>query len=714
MAASYENFELRFERTTIGYKASVDTPAGQAQNEFAAPFSEAEVDAFFKQVGEALNQAREITLSAPGSSVSLGVFQKLGEKLFNTVFSGEVRDLLERTLGLLEKEGKHVRLRLHLNGVPELAQLPWEYLYHRDFLALSAETPIVRYLDVPQTIKPLSVKPPLKILVVIAGPSDYPKLNVEAEWEQLQKALSELSSRGLVALKRLAKPTVDDLQQELRREDYHIFHFIGHGDFDPGTRAGTLLFEDEQGQGRKVPSQVLKILLHDETTLRLAILNACKGARTSKQDPLLGMAQGLVTAGLPAVIAMQFAISDAGAIAFARSLYQALADNVPLESALSEARKTMFANQPPNTLAEWGTPVLFMRAEEGTLLELAYSEALSGLASLTELARTSPEVQRAVVSYRNDFTTARKDIDVLGNYKDLHDQLHQLQYNCYSLIVSKIRSVTTPASGAVADELRSDDALLENSEVTLLNLIENIRRIIGKGSFANYDTAWLSYLEQAHEALGQTLLTWDISNLKRVRSYLDRVLNIQPSKINAELEFTARNLNLPQVVKDMTALRDNLSLLKLESKTVMQFASGVEALMRLDERLASLLRQHAAWQTIDTYLRTLLDSGIKTRLETDPDLFKDDWRELIQGKAAGLSKDVADGLSGRLNDYATKIEEAMTQRNAALLERQLELYRRCVGLRFFRVDADLKTACDELRKVGEPLDALLGMLEVVT
>ncbi len=438
-----------------------------------------------------------------------------------------------------------------------------------------------------------------------------------------------------------------------------------------------------------------------------------RGQEPSKQDPLVGMAQGLVTAGVPAVIAMQFAISDALAIAFARSLYQALADNVPLEHALSEARKTMFASQAPNSLAEWGTPVLFMRAEEGSLLELAYSEALSGLASLTELAKTSPEVQRAVVSYRNGFTTARKDIEVLGNYKDLHDQLHQLQYSCYNLIVNKLRTVTT--SAAVADGLRSDDVLLETSKVTLLHLTDNMRRIIGQGSFTNYDTSWLSHLEQAHEALSQTLLTWDLNNLKRVRRDLDRVLNKEPSKINSELEFTAKHLKLPQVVTDMISLRDHLASLKLEPKTVTHFASGVEALVRLDKRLTALLQQHAAWQTIDTDLRLLLlNGGIETRLETDPDLVQDDWRELIREKVEQLSRGVSDDLSGQLNEYAAKIEEALKERNAALLERHLELYRRCVGLRFFRVDADLKTACDELRKVGDPLDALLGILEVVS
>ena len=44
------------------------------------------------------------------------------------------------------------------------------------FLA-PVETPIVRYLDLPQRIRPLAVTPPLRVLAMISSPDDYPQLD---------------------------------------------------------------------------------------------------------------------------------------------------------------------------------------------------------------------------------------------------------------------------------------------------------------------------------------------------------------------------------------------------------------------------------------------------------------------------------------------------------------------------------------------------------
>ncbi len=705
-ALSYENFDLRLEPSLSGYLLSVSSPAGEARSELT-PFAEAELDAFLSQAIGFLG--REISLSTPQDGVTPETFKAFGHKLFERVFSGEVLGRFERSLGLLEGSGKHLRLRLYLEGVPELAGLPWEYLHQHDFLSLSSETPIVRYLEAPQRIKPLAVKPPLNILVVIASPSEYPKLQVEREWAGLEQALADLQKRGLVKLKRLGRATLDALQQELPRDAYHVFHFIGHGDFDPDTRAGALLFEEADGRARKVSASVLKTFLRDESSLRLAVLNACKGARSSQQDPFAGTAQSLLSAGVPAVVAMQFAVSDEAAITFSGSFYRALADSLPIDTALGEARKTMFAAAERSV--EWGTPVLFLRAEDGVILNLAYDEALGGLAALAELLHTAPEVRDAARRYRDDFTTARRDIDSLGDYKDLHDQLHKLHYQCYRLIVGKLRSATVPVGGALPEEWRGDDTFLETSEVDLLNILETLRAIVERDSFPAYDTSWLPYLEQAHEALKEATRNLDLGALKRVRSYLERVLNIQPANLNKELEFTARKLDLPQVVRDMTELRDTLERLRSGDRTVIQFAGGVEALTRLDGRLQLLLSQHVAWQTIDTYLRTLLDSGLGARLEREAELLAEDWRDLIRDKAEALTRDRQDGLSKRLREHAATVEAALSHKKSADLERALELYRHCVGLLFYGVDADLKRACDDLRKVGEPLEAILGVLE---
>ena len=104
-----------------------------------------------------------------------------------------------------------------------------------------------------------------------------------------------------------------------------------------------LLLEDEQGRGRPVSGADLGVILHDARTLRLAVLNACEGARTSASDPFAGTAQSLVQQGIPAVIAMQFEITDEAAITFAQSFYAALVDGYPVDAALAEARKAIFA-----------------------------------------------------------------------------------------------------------------------------------------------------------------------------------------------------------------------------------------------------------------------------------------------------------------------------------------------------------------------------------
>jgi hypothetical protein len=107
--------------------------------------------------------------------------------------------------------------------------------------------------------------------------------------------------------------------------------------------------------------------MHDERTLRLAVLNACEGARTSRADPFAGAAQSLVQQGVPAVIAMQFEITDQAAVVFTHEFYAALADSYPVDAALAEARKAIFAQ---GNDVEWGTPVLTMRAPDGRIFNV--------------------------------------------------------------------------------------------------------------------------------------------------------------------------------------------------------------------------------------------------------------------------------------------------------------------------------------------------------
>jgi len=383
------DFDLTFQRTANGYRAQVlGSPAGQASVEFVLPFKEFEIENFLLRFGRPRQPVRGL------ASSQLGEARSFGSRLFEAAFSGEVRSCLRSSLDEAQRQDLGLRIRLRLTDAPELNDLPWEFLLYpsRDrFLALSAETPLVRYLELSERIRPLEVKPPLKVLTVISSPTDYPPLDVESERRKLQESMAELQERNLLVLSRLESPTLPDLQRWLRRETCHIFHFIGHGGFNSRTEDGLLLFMDEKGRGREVTGQTLGTLLHDHRPLRLAVLNACEGARTSLTDPFAGVAQSLVQQGIPAVVAMQFEITDKAAITFSQELYAAVVDGYPVDAALAEARKALFL---AGHELEWGTPVLYMRSPDGRIFDIA-SAVAAAKPEQSELRPASAEAKPA-------------------------------------------------------------------------------------------------------------------------------------------------------------------------------------------------------------------------------------------------------------------------------------------------------------------------------
>jgi hypothetical protein len=296
--------------------------------------------------------------------------EQVGGELFRAVFQGE---LLKAFQGCLAEArgGPGLRIRLRLNDVPHLAELPWEYLYDaegRGFLALSGRTPVVRYLELSESLGTLLVEPPLRVLAVISTPQGYRELaEADEEWRRLGEALEPLLASGLIEVERLESPTLAALGERLQTGlPVHVLHFVGHGGFSELRGEGVLVFEDGAGNGVPVGGPSLAYLLQDHPSLRLAVLNACNGARASREDTFAGTAQVLVQHGVPAVIAMQSEVMDETACSFAGKFYLGLAAGLPVDACVGEVRRALAAEHNP----EWGTPVLYLRATDGRLFAL--------------------------------------------------------------------------------------------------------------------------------------------------------------------------------------------------------------------------------------------------------------------------------------------------------------------------------------------------------
>jgi hypothetical protein len=191
-----------------GYHAEVTETAG---GDGSAVFTRAELPLDSLSAGPADVPATDRLLSsAPGAmSYAFGLrrppdvatAKNYGGRLFEAVFKGTLRDNLVTSRGSAQKDKAVLRLRLNLTDVPELAVLPWEYLFHKDlslFFGYDTKPPtvIVRYLNLPEPIEDLTVKSPLRVLVMLSKPSDAEHLEVDLEWQQLAAVLTEPDSPG--------------------------------------------------------------------------------------------------------------------------------------------------------------------------------------------------------------------------------------------------------------------------------------------------------------------------------------------------------------------------------------------------------------------------------------------------------------------------------------------------------------------------------------
>lgn len=370
----YEDFEIEVQRELSSghgsqYPVSViRSPAGETRSTMIFPFHR-------EQLAHALLRLEHALLRSGGQRRSVPTpdetaVEEFGSMLFNALIQGEVRTCYDVSLERANLAGRGLRLKLRINA-PELAALPWEFMYDARrgrYLALSKRTPIVRYLELPQSLRPLAAPTPLRILGMIANPSNLDPLDIAHEKQRMEKAVEELSARGLVELTWLEGETWRDLQRAMYEGPWHIFHFVGHGYYDPGSDEGYVALADESGRAQPLSATKLAHLLTDHPSLRLVLLNVCEGAKSGEHSLFSSTASILVRQGLPAVLAMQYQITDHAAIECARSFYQALAFGLPVDAAVAEARKGI-SLQVTNSL-EWGVPVLYMRTDDGALFEI--------------------------------------------------------------------------------------------------------------------------------------------------------------------------------------------------------------------------------------------------------------------------------------------------------------------------------------------------------
>ena len=344
----------------------VASPAGEA-----SATVELDADALLARRG--LLQQAVLASAVPSRRVLPETEQpvrEVGQVLFAGLLgTGEVAGRYRAAAAVAAERGEGLRVVLRID-TPALAGLPWEAMYDQAAGAyVCRQDQLVRHVPVASVPAPLRVRPPLRILGVVSSPRGLPALDVDKEQDQLARALARPAGQGLAELHWAPSATWADLQDLLLDGEWHVLHFIGHGDFDPDRDEGVLALTREDGRADLVAAHRLVDLLRQARPMpRLVVLNSCSGAAAGVSDLFSGTAAALVRGGVCAVAAMQYEISDPAAVAFARGFYAAIARGRGVDDAVSSGRVAILGLS--DRTLEWVTPVLYLRGHDTRLFTL--------------------------------------------------------------------------------------------------------------------------------------------------------------------------------------------------------------------------------------------------------------------------------------------------------------------------------------------------------
>ncbi len=330
---------------------------------------------------------------------------ELGHQLYNALFYGSLRDSWMMAQAIAQNQRQVLRLRLGLKG-NRLPRLPWEVLHAGDRpLATGTDVAFSRYQLNTRLWRPHQpflpkLNQPLKILMVISGPSDQETLELLQEASHLQEELRSRSPNELPAIQLtiLEQPGREQLTQALEQGQYQIFHYAGHSNL--GESGGDVyLVSNKTGLTETLNGDDLAGLLVNNG-VQVAVFNSCRGAYTAAsagrgtdKGNEGNLAEALVKRGVPGVLAMAERIPDEVALTLTRLLYRNLNQGYPIDLSLSRARQGLISAYGSNQLY-WALPVLYLHPEFDGFLTSDTPQNREKRLDLPEIADTPlPKVQ---------------------------------------------------------------------------------------------------------------------------------------------------------------------------------------------------------------------------------------------------------------------------------------------------------------------------------
>ena len=289
-----------------------------------------------------------------------------GHSLFESVFPKAVKEAFITYLGR-RREGEGVRICISTQS-NVLGEWVWEILCNElnpaiNFLALDPKTPVIRITRVGHVTYDRPLQLPLRMLIVLASPGSLKKIDVGLIRESLRDAFDpKLIIADYLGFDDQGGANYDSLQEKIAGQatPYDVVHIIAHGLLETGEEGQVAFTRPEDGGRQKISASSLAGLFRERGVV-LVVLQSCQsGAVDPTVNSFSGVAQQLVAAGVPAVLAMQDIVEQDVAADFIGKLYKRwISAGTRFEDALTQARQSL--NQKyRESIAPWAIPVFYI------------------------------------------------------------------------------------------------------------------------------------------------------------------------------------------------------------------------------------------------------------------------------------------------------------------------------------------------------------------
>jgi hypothetical protein len=344
-----------------------------------------------------------------------------------------------------------------------------------------------------------------------------------------------------------------------------------------------------------------------------------------------------------------------------------------------------------DALRGWGEQVEDLPNDEEFSAVGQLNDALHDVANLMY----KPSLRSDLSIYQETFDFLNNQIIVLKIYKDLHDQLHQLHFGCYRLIVIGARQF--PRSRSFIESLRL-------YTISLQQIVDSLWEIAERPRFPGNERRWIEQLAQVHELLVGAIETRRREPFDLSLFQIERVISLQPTRINERLKAIARSLPFEQLTRAMIMAQASNALEVDGKSTTDTITQGLTALEQLRTNLNQILEEHDTWQRFEPDLR---------QYESNPlhylQRFTWLWNADLKPSLDELYRRRNDRWTRELQRVGERLDQALAAPTASALTDSCQAFYSSFGKCFFQADKELQEQCNQLRMIDGPLKSIIRM-----